>query len=88
MALDRQQYAALEVAMRKEVRKLLTGMRRDLVAVARESVSPFRDRKGAGAFLRISPKSVDLFKRQGKLVPRYVGGKPLYPVEQLEKLLA
>lgn len=76
------QFITLEQSLREEIRAQFQGLRQDM----RKPVSPWLDRKAAAQFLRIGRSHLDLYKRQGKLDPRYVGKKPLYLVEQLQKL--
>lgn len=76
------QFTALEQSLREEIRAQFQGLRQDMSKPA----SPWLDRHAAARFLHVSAWTVDLYKRQGKLDPRYVGKKPLYPVEQLQKL--
>lgn len=74
-----EQFTALSQSLREEIRAQFLGLRQDM----RKPSSPWLDRHAAAKFLHVSPWTVDLYKRQGKLDPRYVGKKPLYLVEQL-----
>lgn len=79
------QFTALEQSLRGYVEKLFNDLRKKLIKPEKPN-SPWLDRHAAARFLHVSAWTVDLYKRQGKLDPRYVGKKPLYPVEQLQKL--
>ncbi|MCI0540821.1 MAG: hypothetical protein L0Z50_36945 [Verrucomicrobiales bacterium] len=73
--LSQQQFEELRDAMCDAIREAVV-----------EALSPHRDRLGAARYLKLSPMSIDVAKRRGKLKPKFVGDKPLYPIEQLDAL--
>lgn len=50
--------------------------------------SPWLDRKGAALYLCCSPWTIDRFKRRGALAPKFIGSKPIYHVNDLDKLVS
>jgi predicted site-specific integrase-resolvase len=49
--------------------------------------SPWRNRREAGAYLGISPKTLDEAKRKGRIEPWYMNSKPMYRTTDLDKLM-
>lgn len=52
----------------------------------RELQSPWLDRRGAAQYLGCGTKTIDRARAQGKIVARYLNSKPLYRVQDLDKL--
>ena len=53
---------------------------------------PLRDRKSldkadAATYIGVSQETIRKFSRAGKLVPRYIGAKPVYLVADLDALV-
>lgn len=48
--------------------------------------SPWRNRREAGAYVGLSPKTLDEFKRQGRIAPHYINKKPFYHTKDLDAL--
>ena len=48
--------------------------------------SPWRNRREAGMYLGISPKTLDELKRKGRITPRYINSKPTYHTSDLDKI--
>ncbi|SIC55187.1 Helix-turn-helix domain [Mycobacteroides abscessus subsp. abscessus] len=42
----------------------------------------------AAAYLGISRDTIDREKNAGRICPRYIGRKPIYPIEELQRYLA
>jgi len=45
------------------------------------------ERKCAAAVVGISPDTLDRERRAGRICPKYVGSKPIYPVDELRRWL-
>ncbi|MGV0663718.1 hypothetical protein ABQE46_13035 [Mycobacteroides chelonae] len=46
------------------------------------------DTLGAAAWLGVSRDTVDREKSAGRICPRYIGRKPIYPIDELKRYLA
>jgi len=58
------------------------------VEVVVKSIAPIAvDTETAARMLGVSPSTVRAYMRRGDLIPRYLGTKPIFPVDELKYFL-
>lgn len=66
--------------------EIMAALSKDLALAVRKAMSPWMTRASAAAYLGVSAKTIDRWKRRGQLPAKMMGSKPLYHRDDLDKL--